>query len=229
MQKCIFCQGDYDDEIDQCKNEKCGLSNRPRMLVDREIKKLVLMNVIKILPILNLDEQINPIGLDLTLDTRFKKIVKSDNISIDPTRPFIDQKYYTYWELLLARKEDMCVLHPGEFTLGQSFEFVSLPKFIGAGLDGKSSLGRLSLTVHTTAASIDPGFRGHVTFELYNNGGLPIVLHPLQPVARLVFHVTSECENPYSGQYAGQTDVRSARGYATDFSRILHNRRKFIP
>lgn len=204
------------------------MSNRPRMLVDWEIKKLIRMNVIKILPILNLDEQINPIGLDLTLDTRFKKIVKSDNTSIDPTEPFVDPKYYTYWELLLARKEDKCVLHPGDFTLGQSFEFISLPKFIGAGLDGKSSLGRLSLTVHTTAASIDPGFSGHITFELYNNGGLPIVLHPLQPVARLVFHVTSESENPYSGHYAGQTEVRSARGYATNFSMILHNRREFI-
>lgn len=199
------------------------------MLVDKEIRTLVQMNVIKILPILNLEEQLNPIGLDITLDTRFRSIIKSDNTAIDPVEPCPESKLYEYRELFLSNKADTFILHPGEFTLGQSFEFVSLPNFIGAGLDGKSSLGRLSLTVHTTAASIDPGFAGHITFELFNNGGLPIFLHPLQPVARLVFHMTQECEVPYSGQYYGQTEVRSARGYQTGFSTILRERPDFIP
>jgi dCTP deaminase len=199
------------------------------MLVDKEIRKLIEMKVIRVLPVLDLEEQLNPIGLDVTLDTKFKKILKSDNTSIDPIVPFVDARYYEYVELLLSKNSEAFVLHPGEFTLGQSFEYVYLPPFIGAGLDGKSSLGRLSLTVHTTAASIDPGFGGHITLELYNNGGLPIVLHPLEPVARLVFHLTSTCEKPYSGHYAGQTEVRSTKSYDTSFSSILYNRKEFIP
>ena len=194
------------------------------MLVDFEIKELVKRDVIKIMPVLDIDQQLNPIGLDLTLDTRFKKIRKSYKTSIDPISPYVDREYYEYVELLLSKKDDNFILHPGEFTLGQSFEYIKLPDFIGAGLDGKSSLGRLSITVHTTAASIDPGFSGHITFELFNNGGLPVFLHPLQPVARLVFHLTSKSKWPYSGQYAGQTEVRSAKGYETTFSQLLHNR-----
>jgi dCTP deaminase len=219
MTRCLFCGGKYNPQKDQCT--KCGLSNRPRMLVDKEIKALLKKGIMKILPILNMDEQLNPIGFDITLDTRFRKILKSNNTSIDPIEPYVESEYYQYSELLLSDRDDVFVLHPGEFTLGQSFEFLALPNYIGAGLDGKSSLGRLSLTVHTTAASIDPGFKGHITFELFNNGGLPIILRPLQPVARLIFHMTAECENPYSGPYSGQTEVRSSKGHETFFSRVL--------
>ncbi|MEY4558059.1 MAG: hypothetical protein RL024_217 [Actinomycetota bacterium] len=70
----------------------------------------------------------------------------------------------------------MSSLHPGEFVLGSTFEFVSLPNDIAARLEGKSSLGRLGLLTHSTAGFVDPGFQGHVTLELSNTATLPIKL-----------------------------------------------------
>jgi dCTP deaminase len=207
---------------------ECNLSNQPRILSDWEIQKLIEMGIIRIFPILNLQEQLNPIGLDITLDTRFKKLIKSNNYSIDPIKEYTIPSYYEDVELMLSRNEKF-ILHPGEFTLAQSFEFITLPNFISAGLDGKSSLGRFSLTVHTTAGSIDPGFKGHITLELFNNGGLPLVLHPLQPVARLIFHLISEVRTGYSGDYVGQTEVRPSKAFTSNFSKILRERTDIIP
>jgi dCTP deaminase len=85
--------------------------------------------------------------------------------------------------------------------------------------------------VHTTAGSVDPGFKGHITLELFNNGGLPLVLHPMQPVARLIFHLLSESKSPYKGDYMGQTEVRPSMAYKSHFSRIIskHTQKEPIP
>jgi len=227
MVDCIFCKKKYDKELEKCS--ECRLSNQPRLLVDWEIRKLIEMNIIKIIPILDLEKQLSPFGLDLTLDTRFKKIIKSNKPDIDPISKYTKDQYYEGVELLLSNFDENFILHPGEFTLGQSFEYLSLPNFISAGLDGKSSLGRLGLTVHTTAASIDPGFAGHITFELFNAGGLPIVLHPLMSIARLVLHLTKEVEKPYKGDYAGQTDVRPSEYFKSYFAKIIKNQKSRLP
>lgn len=226
LANCVFCKtGNIVQEIQRC--DSCKLLQVPRILVDKEIKELLGMDVIKIRPILNLKEQLSPFGIDLTLDTKFKRVIKTDNISIDPIEePESEDQFYESRELLLGNRDDTYVLHPGEFALGQSFEFVSIPNFIGGGLDGKSSLGRLGITVHTTAASVDPGFSGHITFELYNAGSLPVILRPLQSVARLVFHLTEEAENPYSGEYATQTEVRASRYYNSFFGKKIKKLRK---
>jgi dCTP deaminase len=226
MGECLFCRGSYDNINNVCL--KCGLSNVPRTLVDKEIKKLIDMEVIGIYPLLNLERQMNPIGLDLTIDTRYKKLKKSHNRFIDPIKKYKVRDYYDSVELSLANDEQY-VLHPGEFTLAQTFEFITLPDYIGAGLDGKSSLGRVSLMVHTTAGSIDPGFKGHITLELFNVGGLPLIIHPLQPVARLIFYLTNRAENPYHGDYSEQTEVRPSMAYKSYFSSILRRREEFIP
>jgi dCTP deaminase len=78
------------------------------------------------------------------------------------------------------------VLHPGEFVLGTTYEAVTLPDDIAAQLDGKSSLGRLGLLVHSTAGWVDPLFSGQVTLELSNVAGLPIKLWPGMKIGQLV-------------------------------------------
>jgi dCTP deaminase len=226
LSECVLCKGEYDKTNEICN--KCGLSNIPRTFVDWEIEKLVKMHIIKILPTLDLEHQLGPTGLDLTLDTKFKIIKKNENIYVDPIEKYIPERRYEDIELLLSNN-DFFVLHPGEFTLGQSFEFISLPDNISAGLDGKSSLGRLSLTVHTTAASVDPGFTGHITFELFNAGGLPMKIHPLQPVARLVFHLTNKVRTRYSGDYSFQTEVRPSQYHTSYFSKILKKHPNHLP
>jgi dCTP deaminase len=226
LAKCIFCESSYNKEIEKCN--QCELSNQPRTLVDWEIKKLLELDIIQIQPILDLPTQLGPFGLDIRLDTKFKKLIKSNNMYVDPIKPYPIKEHYQDVQLLLS-KNDYFVIHPGEFTLSQTFEYISLPAFIGAGLDGKSSLGRLSLTVHTTAGSVDPGFKGHITLELFNNGGLPLILHPLQPVGRLIFHLTSTAQKPYQGGYSGQTEVRPSMAFTSNESEILRERKKLLP
>jgi dCTP deaminase len=83
------------------------------------------------------------------------------------------------------------ILHPGEFVLGATLERISLPDDLVARLDGKSSLGRLGLQVHSTAGLADPGFTGQITLELSNMTRLPISLYPGMRVAQLVFEMLS--------------------------------------
>ena len=120
-------------------------------------------------------------------------------IEVDPAEPFI--------------------LHPGEFVLGSTYEFVTLPDDVAARLEGKSSLGRLGLLTHSTAGFVDPGFRGHVTLELSNVATLPIKLWPGMKIGQLCFFkLTSPSEHPYgsekySSRYQGQRGPTASRSY----------------
>jgi dCTP deaminase len=110
-------------------------------------------------------------------------------------------------------------LHPGEFVLGSTFEFVTLPNDIAARLEGKSSLGRLGLLTHSTAGFVDPGFKGHVTLELSNTATLPIKLWPGMKIGQLCFFkLSSESEFPYgsdkySSRYQGQRGPTASRSH----------------
>lgn len=207
---CIFCNSKIKEDSFRCLS--CGLLQQPRTLVDWEIEELLKRKIVVIEPILDLKEQMNPGGIDLRLDTRWKEIKFSEKESIDPSEPLREHEYYVYRELELSKSE-YYILHPKEFVLAQSFEYVSLPNFILAGLDGRSSFGRLGVVVHATAGSIDPGFHGHIIFELSNLGKMPIRLKPLRRMARLVLHVTEKCKNPYSGSYQFQSEVRTSKSY----------------
>ena len=79
------------------------------------------------------------------------------------------------------------VIHPGEFCLGRTLEWVELPDDIVARIEGKSSLGRLGLIVHATAGFCDPGWKGTLTLELNNLTRIPIKLYPGLPIAQLSF------------------------------------------
>ena len=207
---CIFCNSKIKENSFTCSS--CGLLQHPRTLVDWEIKELIKRRIIIIEPILDLEKQMNPGGIDLRLDTRIREFKFAEKESIDPSEHVREHEYYIYRELELSKNESY-ILHPREFVLAQSFEYVSLPDFILAGLDGRSSFGRLGVVVHATAGSIDPGFHGHIIFELSNLGKMPIKLKPLTRVARLVLHVTEKCENPYSGSYQFQSEVRTSKSY----------------
>lgn len=79
------------------------------------------------------------------------------------------------------------MLQPGEFVLGQTLEWIEIPSILAARIEGKSSLGRLGLTVHSTAGYVDPGFQGRLTLEIVNGASVPILLLPEMPIAQLSF------------------------------------------
>ena len=207
---CLFCKTKLNANDFKCPC--CSLSQYPRTLVDWEIEELIKRRIIVVEPILNLKEQMNPGGIDLRLDTRIREFKFSEKESIDPSEHVLEHEYYTYKELELSKNE-YYILHPKEFVLAQSFEYVSLPDSILAGLDGRSSLGRLGVVVHITAGSIDPGFQGHISLELSNLAKMPIRLKPLMRIARLIFHITEKCRDPYRGPYQFQSEVRPSKSH----------------
>jgi dCTP deaminase len=96
------------------------------------------------------------------------------------------------------------VIHPGEFALGATQEWVELPDDLVARIEGKSSLGRLGLLTHSTAGFVDPGFSGHITLELSNVANLPITLWPGMKIGQLcLFRLTTPAEHPYGSAVYG--------------------------
>ena len=122
-------------------------------------------------------------------------------------------------ELVSATAEEPFVLHPGEFVLGTTIERIVLPDDIVARLEGKSSLGRLGLLIHSTAGYVDPGWDGRLTLELSNVANLPILLMPKMAIGQISFsEMTSAVDRPYGtpglgSKYQGQTDVTPSKAF----------------
>ncbi|WP_350189255.1 dCTP deaminase [Thalassobaculum sp.] len=179
------------------------------ILTDREVAQLLLSRDIVITPILD-DEQIGP-TIDLRLGTEFV-VKKMNNLSsYNPVRflrrqredsLYVD-KYYE--RVSLVHPSEAFVLHPGEFALGCTLEFIVLPGNIGAQLEGRSSWAREGLNVHSTAGLIHPGHKGIIVFELQNLGTHSLRLYPGIRVAQLLFYrLSSAVERPYvEERYSG--------------------------
>ena len=109
------------------------------------------------------------------------------------------------------------VIHPGEFVLGRTLEWVRLPEDVVARIEGKSSLGRLGLIVHATAGFVDPGFEGTLTLEITNLTRVPIKLYAGRPIAQLSFMTLDRpAERPYGhpdlgSHYQGQVEATASR------------------
>ena len=104
------------------------------------------------------------------------------------------------------------MLHPGEFVLGSTLERIGVPDDLVGRVEGKSSLGRLGLMIHSTAGFIDAGFDGHITLELANVASLPITLYPGMKIGQISFmEMTTPADRPY-GQGAAGSKYQGQRG-----------------
>ena len=96
------------------------------------------------------------------------------------------------------------MLHPGEFVLGSTLEHIELPIDLVARVEGKSSLGRLGLLIHSTAGYVDPGFKGHLTLELSNVSNLPITLYYGMKIGQLSYvRLSTPADIPYGSPQLG--------------------------
>jgi dCTP deaminase len=167
------------------------------VLSDRTIKRLIEEGRIGIDPFEPLLMQ--PSSLDVRVDRYFRVFQNSRYPYIDVKTP---QEELT--ELVEVAGDEAFILHPGEFVLGSTLERVTLPDDLVARLEGKSSLGRLGLLIHSTAGFIDPGWDGHVTLELSNVANLPITIYAGMKIGQLSFMQLSEpAERPYGAQGIG--------------------------
>jgi dCTP deaminase len=133
--------------------------------------------------------------------------------------PYIDVKQdnSNLTDLVTIEDASPFILHPGEFVLAVTLERVELPADLVGRLDGKSSLGRLGLIVHSTAGFVDPGFKGRLTLELTNISNLPVTLYYGMPVSQISFvQLTTPADKPYGAEgskYQGQTGPEASRYY----------------
>lgn len=157
---------------------------------------------------------IQPASVDLRLGPHFL-------VFRNARRPYIDvrQDQADLTELVTASDTEPFILHPGEFVLGATLERVRLPDDLVARLEGKSSLGRLGLVIHSTAGYVDPGFEGTLTLELSNINTLPITLYPAMRIGQISFlRMSSPVRHPYGSgpigsKYQGQHLPTASRMY----------------
>jgi dCTP deaminase len=187
------------------------------VLSDRDIRAEIEAGRIVIDPFI--PEAVQPSSVDLHLDRRFRVFRNSRYPFIDVRA---DQPELT--ELVEIGDDDPFILHPGEFVLGSTFERVGLPNDLVARLEGKSSLGRLGLLIHSTAGYVDPGWEGNLTLELSNVANLPITLYDGMKIGQISFQrLSSPAEVAYGdasigSKYRGQRDP-TASLYHRDFER----------
>jgi len=166
------------------------------ILSDRDIKKYLKKGKIKISPEPNLEEQLGPCSIDLHLGNEFKIFRPSQY-------PYLDLKRGTNFEDLMeeVKIKDGApfILQPKDFLLATTKEELALDNDLMARLDGRSSLGRLGIVVHSTAARFDPGWEGKAVMELGNLGIMPVVLYSGMRICALTFEtLSSPCETSYS-------------------------------
>jgi dCTP deaminase len=180
------------------------------ILSDRTIREELAAGRVVIEP---LDEaDIQPSSVDLRID-RYFRVFRNHTMRVIDVRE--DQEELT--ELVEVADEDALILHPGEFVLGSTLERVALPDDLVARLEGKSSLGRLGLLIHSTAGFVDAGWDGHLTLELSNVANLPITLYPGMKIGQISFlRMTTPAETPYGSarigsKYQGQRGPTPSR------------------
>lgn len=142
---------------------------------------------------------VQPSSVDLHVDRLFR-LFRNHSMRVIDVRE--NQEELT--ELVEVAEGDVLILHPGEFVLGATAERVTLPDDLVGRLEGKSSLGRLGLLIHSTAGFVDAGWDGHLTLELSNVANLPITVYPGMKIGQISFlRMTSAADVPYGSSNLG--------------------------
>ncbi|HUQ40526.1 MAG TPA: dCTP deaminase [Acidimicrobiales bacterium] len=182
------------------------------ILSDRSIREALESGRIEIDPLG--EGCIQPSSVDLHCDRYFRVFLNHTLQAID-----VKQRMEELTQLVEIGEEDVFVLHPGEFVLGATSERVKLPDDLVARLEGKSSLGRLGLLIHSTAGFVDAGWDGYLTLELSNVANLPITIYPGMKIGQISFlQMTTPADRPYGSsavgsKYQGQRGPTPSRYY----------------
>jgi dCTP deaminase len=183
-------------------------SSQGGILSKQEILMLLSNRELVVEPILD-PRQINSVSIDLRLGNFFGEFRTARRPYIDPAR--IEETYKDYLDFtVLECMHDPYYLQPKQFVLAQTFEYVALPNDLTGNLEGKSSVARQGLTVHAAAGLVDPGFTGHLVFELLNAGQMPLKLCPLMRLAKIFFLKCAKTEgyDERKGTYRMQVRIR---------------------
>lgn len=182
------------------------------ILSDRSIKEAIKNGRIVIKPFF--PECVQPSSIDVHLDSKFLLFNRAKHGVID-----VRQKQDELMTPVEIKGGEPFILHPGEFVLGSTLEWVKVPNDIAGRIEGKSSLGRLGLLIHSTAGYVDPGWEGNLTLELSNVSPLPIALYFKMKIGQISFiQMTTPVDKPYGSKelgshYQGQKVPVASRFY----------------
>lgn len=185
------------------------------ILSDRDIKRLIQEGKIAVeSPEGDHEKNIHASSMDLRLGKFFKVYEHSKFPVLDPLKMRSFQGLTKLIEI--TSPEEPFIVHPGDFVLGVTLEKVKLGDDIVARVEGRSSLGRLGIIVHSTAGFVDAGFEGTITLEITNINRIPVALYPGMRVCQLAFEMmSSPADIPYnkkaSSKYQGQTMPEESR------------------
>jgi len=140
------------------------------------------------------------------LGNTFKMYEHSKFPILDPKDP---KTFSQNMRTITVKDEEPFIVQPGEFVLGVTMEKIKVPDDLVVRVEGRSSIGRLGIIIHSTAGFVDPGFEGTITLEISNLNRLPVALYPGMRVCQLAFEkMTSPAEQPYykksHSKYQGQ-------------------------
>ena len=182
------------------------------ILSDRDIRRALVDGRIKIDPMPDLERQLGSVSVDFRLGSTFMVFEHSRHSFIDPRQP---QSIGDAMRTIEVEGEDPFIMQPGDFALASTIESLELPDDLLGRLEGRSSIARLGITVHSTAAVFEPGWVGTATMELSNLGRMAVALYPGMRVCSFSFEtVSSPVEVPYRlkrhNKYAGQATPRAS-------------------
>jgi len=197
------------------------------VLNDLEIIKRLLDNDLIITPMINPRSQIGSSSIDLRLGTQFKVIRITKHAYFDPSKEIevIKREVLNYTENIHIAPMEQFILHPKEFVLASTLEYIKMPNDLVGRLEGRSTWGRVGLQVHSTAGFVDPGFEGTLAFELYNAGKTPLPLFAGIRLAQISFHECSESAVPYNiksaAKYSRSAEIVDALFYRDPEYKII--------
>ncbi len=176
------------------------------VLSDKDLKKAIQTKRIVIKPLPDFKTQLGSCSIDLKLGDTFRVFEHSKYAYIDPFKKSISDEVTR--EIKIKNKEPF-IIQPGDFVLATTIEYIEVPDDLTGRLEGRSSIGRLGVVIHSTAANIECGFRGHITLELANMGKMPVALYSNMRICSISFEqLSSPAEVPYykkrGAKYVGQ-------------------------
>lgn len=194
------------------------------ILSDRDLAERLARGQIKILPAPDPEVQIQPASIDLRLGYDFQTFNHTQQALIDPADP---ESFSQLTSLVRLKDGERFIVHPGEFVLATTLEHVEIPDDLVARLEGRSSIGRLGIVIHSTAGYIDPGFKGTITLEISNLGRIAVALYPGMRICQIAFE---EMSSPVSEGYGVRRTAKYQGQQTTTVSRLfeddeLRNRR----
>ena len=183
------------------------------ILSDREIWMEIGSERLKFTPPIG-PEQVGPSAVDLRLGnefTTFRTPEAGIEVVIDPTKiDNVEDILVSYGERHQIGQGDSFLLEPGSLVLAYTLEYVEMPNYLAARVEGRSSLARLGISIHQTAPTVHATFEGQLRLELSHSGPYPCRLYPGQKICQLVIgRLGTPAQTTLRSSFQHQTQIPS--------------------